>query len=164
VSTRQAELDSVKSEIAALPVPVTPRIDTSIVGDEAVRATAVASVLGGRVAWDNVFADLARVLPANVWLQSLAVTAPVGGPGGNLADAATAQAAQAGQPTSVPTAVSIDGFTYAQTDVAKLLARLSTLPSLSRVTLTTSEQSVVQTKNVVHFVIVADLNNAGGAS
>ncbi len=165
VSDKQEQLDAITAEIDALPVPVTPRIDTSIVGDEAVRATAVASVLGGRVAWENVFRDLSRVLPENVWLQSLAVTQPIGGAGGSLSDIASAQAQPVtGQPAGVPTAVSIDGYTHKQTDVARLLARLATLPSLARVTLTTSEQAVVATDNVVHFVIVADLNNAGGAS
>ena len=55
----QAELDAVRAEIATLPVPTGPEIDASIVGDEATRATAVASVLGGRIAWDAVFADMA---------------------------------------------------------------------------------------------------------
>ena len=45
-------------------------IDAGVVGDEAVRATAVASVLGGRLAWDAVFRDISRVLPENVWLTS----------------------------------------------------------------------------------------------
>ena len=61
-------------------------------------------------------------------------------------------------------AVAIDGFTFTQPDVARLLARLATLPSLKRVTLTSSQSQLVGTKKVVHFVIVADLNQTGGAS
>lgn len=160
VADRQSQLESVRAEIAALPKPVVPVIDAAVVGDEAVRATAVASVLGGRLAWDAVFRDMSRVLPENVWLTSLSLTQPAPG---NLADTATAAggAQMAGQPPATPTAVSIDGFTYTQPDVARLLARLATLPSLQTVTLSTSDTQVVGEKKVVHFVIVADLNTGG---
>ena len=76
VADRQSELDAVRAEIAALPEPSGPVIDAAVVGDEAVRATAVASVLGGRLAWDAVFRDISRVLPENVWLTSLSMTQP----------------------------------------------------------------------------------------
>ena len=158
----QAELDAVRAEIATLPVPTGPEIDASIVGDEATRATAVARVLGGRIAWDAVFADMARILPANVWLKGLSVKQPESSV---LADGTTnAAALTPGQGQPAPTAVSIDGFTYSQTDVARLLARLATLPSLRRVTLTSSGRETIGKKDVIHFVIVADLNQTGGVS
>ena len=91
VADRQSELESVQAEIAALPEPTAPVIDAGVVGDEAVRATAVASVLGGRLAWDAVFRDISRVLPENVWLTSLSLTQPEPG---TSADAATATAAR----------------------------------------------------------------------
>ena len=112
-------------------------IASGVVGDEAARATAVASVLGGRLAWDAVFRDLSRVLPANVWLTKLSVTQPQARQPGRRHHAAVAAAA-VGQ-AATPTAVSIDGFTYTQTDVARLLARLATVPSLRTVTLTSSQ-------------------------
>jgi Tfp pilus assembly protein PilN len=163
VSDNQAELDAVKAEIAALPTPTGPDIDASVVGDEAVRATAVASVLGGRLAWDAVFRDMARVLPSNVWLTSLSASLPQGG---NLADGLTAPVAVTvpGQAAAAPTAVVLEGYTYTQPDVARLLARLATLPSLRRVTLNTSQRETVGKKEVVRFVIVADLSQTGGAS
>ncbi len=163
VSDNQAELDAVKAEIAALPTPTGPDIDASVVGDEAVRATAVASVLGGRLAWDEVFRDMARVLPSNVWLTSLSASLPQGG---NLADGLTAPVAVTvpGQAAAAPTAVVLEGYTYTQPDVARLLARLATLPSLRRVTLNTSQRETVGKKEVVRFVIVADLSQTGGAS
>ena len=77
VVDQQSQLDAVKAELAALPQPTTPTIDTAVVGDEAVRATAVANVLGGRLAWEAVFRDMSRVLPANVWLSTLSLTAPM---------------------------------------------------------------------------------------
>ncbi len=162
VSDQQAQIAAVQAEIAALPQPQVPDIDASVVGEEAVRAAAVASVLGGRLAWDSVLGDLSRVLPANVWLTKLSVAQPQGG---NLAAGAAAQAAAAAavQPTT-PSAVSIDGFTYSQTDVARLLARLGTLPTLRNVTLNSSQTATLGKRDVTHFVIVADLNQTGGPS
>ena len=161
VSDKQSQLDAVQAEIAALPQPTGPTIDPSIAGDEATRATAIASVLGGRVSWDAVFSDLARVLPANVWLKALSVKEPEAGV---LADGTTAPPAVAGQAQPAPTGVLIDGYTYTQPDVARLLARLATLPSLQRVTLTSSVKEKLGKNDVVHFIIVADLSSAGGAS
>jgi len=169
---QQAELDAVKAEISALPVPQVPTIDPGVVGDEAVRATAVASLLGGRVALEQVFRDMARVLPENVWLTSLSVAQPEGSSPGD-ATAAAASSPAAANDVSTPTAVSIDGFTNSHADVARLIARLATLPSLQRVTLTTSQkvmvgsndtEQVARQQDAVHFVIVADLNQNGGAS
>jgi Tfp pilus assembly protein PilN len=162
VVDQQSQLDAAKAELAALPQPTAPVIDSAVVGDEAVRATAVANVLGGRLAWEAVFRDMSKVLPANVWLSTLALTAPEAT---NLADgavAATAPVVPGAQ--AVPTAVAMDGFTFSQPDVARLLARLATLPSLKRVTLTSSQSQLVGSKKVVHFAIVADLNQTGGAS
>jgi Tfp pilus assembly protein PilN len=136
-------------------------LETGVVGDEAARATAVANLLGGRVAWDSVFRDLARVLPENVWLSSLSVSQPSAD---SLATTATAPSPLPGQPAATPTAVSIEGYTYSQPDVALLLARLSTLPSLQRVTLNSRASELVGSKPAVHFVIVADLSQPGGAS
>jgi type IV pilus assembly protein PilM len=163
VVDQQSQLDAAKAELAALPQPTTPTIDTAVVGDEAVRATAVANVLGGRLAWEAVFRDMSRVLPANVWLSTLSLTAP--DTSANLADG-TVPGSSAAAPgvEPVPTAVAIDGFTFTQPDVARLLARLATLPSLKRVTLTSSTSQLIGSKKVVHFVIVADLNQTGGAS
>ena len=109
VTDKQTELDAVTAEIAALPKPPGPEIDTSVVGDEVVRATALAGVLGGRLAWDSVFRDMARVLPDNVWLTSLSASLPETS---NLADSATSTAAatQPGEVAAAPTAVSIDGI------------------------------------------------------
>ena len=138
VVDQQSQLDAAKAELAALPQPTAPVIDTSVVGDEAVRATAVANVLGGRLAWEAVFRDMSRVLPDNVWLSTLSLTAPDGRQP-RRRDGGSRGGRDAGRSQPLPTAVSIDGYTYTQPDVARLLARLATLPSLKRVTLTSSQ-------------------------
>lgn len=161
VVDRRAELQGVQAEIAALPAPRGPRIDPRIVGEEAARATAVANVLGGRVAWDAVLGDLSRILPANVWLKQLsaklpdAAATPTGVTGAAPVTPAT--------PPPAPTGVTIEGYTYAQPDVARLLARLATVPSLTRVTLSSSQQEKLGRRDVVRFVILADLNQTGAA-
>ncbi len=157
VSSSQAELDALNSEIAALPRPQGAVIDAAVKGSQATRAQVVASLLGGRVAWDAVLRDVSRVLPENVWLNSFqAQVAPTSTTGG-IPVAATAIPGVA----AAPTGVQIDGYTYGQTDVARLLARLATLPSLSNVTLTASKVETKGAKSIVHFQIAADLNPGG---
>ncbi len=157
VSDSQAELDAVTAQIDALPTPTGPVIDASIQGAQAQRAQAVANVLGSRVAWDAVLRDVSRVLPENVWLNSLQAQVAATSAAGATPVSATVVA---GVPTA-PTGAVITGYTYAQTDVARLLARLATLPTLSNVTLTSSKVEKKGTKSVVHFQIAADLNTGG---
>ncbi len=160
-SSERNRFEAIQAEMAALPEPSIPVIDDGVVADDATRATALASVLGGRVPWDGVFRDLTRVLPADVWLTSLSLQQSATP---TLADGTAPVEALPGQGAPIPTAVSIEGYTYSQPSVALLLSRLSTLPSLRQVTLTSSESADVGAKGVVHFVIVADLNSNGGAS
>ncbi len=156
VSSSQAELDAVESELAALPRPEGAVIDASVKGSQATRAQVVASLLGGRVAWDAVLRDVARVLPENVWLNSFqAQVAPTSTTGIPVAATSVPGVATA------PTGVQIDGYTYRQTDVARLLARLATLPSLGNVSLTASKVETKGAKSIVHFQIAADLNPGG---
>ena len=65
-----------KAEIATLPRRRLRSSTRASSATEAARATAVAQVLGGRLAWDAVFRDLARVLPDNVWLSTLQLAQP----------------------------------------------------------------------------------------
>ena len=156
VNDGQTQLDAVRAQIDALPQPTRPVIDSSLEGAQVQRAQAVASVLGVRVPWDAVLRDVSRVLPENVWLTTLSAHVE---PTGALPVAATTTAT----PTvaSAPTGAQIDGYTYAQTDVARLLARLATLPTLTNVTLTSSTVEEKGKKSIVHFQIAADLNTGG---
>ena len=56
---------------------VDPRADTSaLVVQRTQRLAALQSVLGNEVAWDTTLLNVARVLPANVWLTSLTAISP----------------------------------------------------------------------------------------
>jgi len=144
VSDRQSQLSSLSADFARLPVPKLPKIDIALQGLQAQRATAVAQVLGARTAWDTMLTDFARVLPANVWLTSLSaktsrpLTTPIVvavAPGTTGTAPATTTTAAVPTTSASPTGVTINGYTYAQPDVATLLARLSALPSLQNVQL-----------------------------
>jgi hypothetical protein len=60
--------------------------------------------------------------------------------------------------------MTIAGRTFNQAAVARLLTRLSTVPTLTGVQLTRSAFTVVGTRRVVEFEIVANLRGAGDAS
>lgn len=155
VSDRQAELSGVQAQIAALPEPTRPTIDPAIVGVQAERATALAGVLGTRVAWEGVLRDLARVLPADISLTRMAARVPV----------AAATPAAAGTPTPAPTtpqAVEISGYTFDHPGVARLLSRLQVLPSLTNVQLQSASREKIGKKPVVKFTVLADLSQPGG--
>ncbi len=165
VSTRQSTLDAVQAQIAILPKPQGPTIDPALVGADAQRAVGVANVLGSRIAWEQMFRDVARVLPENVWLDGMTAKAPVPTTPADAATATTAATPVATTTPAAPTDVTITGSTYTQTDVARLLARLATLPSLSNVVLVSSNtQQAKDKKPIVQFNIIAALNTAGGAS
>ena len=158
VSDRESELSAVRSQIAALPEPKRPQIDPGLAASEVQRASALAGLLGGRVPWDAVLRDVSLVLPANVSLTRLAAQLPAASAAGV---AATTTSVDAGLP-SAPTGVEVEGYTDSQPSVARLLARLRSLPSLSNVQLQSSTQEEVGQKQVVRFVVLADM--AGGAS
>ncbi len=159
VSEREDELSAVRAQIVALPEPKRPQIDPSLAASEIQRAAALASVLGGRVSWDGVLRDLSLVLPGNVSLTRLAAQlAPPPPPGTTPATTTTTTV-----PVPVaPNGVQIEGYTSNQVSVARLLARLRTVPSLTNVQLQSSTLAEVGKTVVVQFVVLADM--AGGAS
>jgi type IV pilus assembly protein PilM len=158
VSDSQSQLDSAQAELASLPKPKAV-IDASLSGEAASRASSVASLLGGRLAWNAVFSDLSRVLPNDVWLTSVQAALP---------DPATTAAVVPGVPTAGPTAVTIQGKTFDYNALADLLTRLSTVPSLSDVQLAQSafEETTLpggRTVKVLGFSITAGVDPAGGS-
>jgi Tfp pilus assembly protein PilN len=146
----------VQAEIDALPEPTRPVIDPSLAVEQQQRAAALASVLGTRLAWDRVLGDLSRVLPENVWLTSFSAKAP-----DPVATTAALPPATPGvAPT--PTGVTIEGYTYSLPDVAVLLSRLSTVPSLTNVSLGGSDKREIGKKKAIGFTIIADIDGNGG--
>jgi hypothetical protein len=97
--------------------PVTPIVPSpAITGQEATWLTSVGTVLGQRIAWDRLLREVSLVMPSDVTLSGLTLTAPTG-------DGAPQQG------------FSITGSAYSYDSVARLLSRLALVPDLSNVTL-----------------------------
>jgi Tfp pilus assembly protein PilN len=119
------------------------------------RSLALASAISKRVAWDRILRRFALVLPDDVWLTALDGTVPL-----DLPPAATATSVLPAPATEL----TMQGYTYSQESVARLLDRLAVVPDLQNVQLQSSTASVVSGRNVINFTIVADIRNGRGAS
>jgi Tfp pilus assembly protein PilN len=114
VSAAQKQLDDVTQQLAATPrpAPPTPQPNSQLAGEQSARVAAVATAIGGRVAWDRILREFSLVLPDDVWISSLALTPENG--------------------------LSIAGTTYSHESVARLLERLALVPELSNIVLASS--------------------------
>jgi Tfp pilus assembly protein PilN len=158
---RQALVDA-KAQLAATPASTvsakTAAQRTSLLNDRERRALALASALGKRVAWDRVLRRVTLVLPDDVWLTSLDGETPL--------TPLTATAVPTTTPNSIPaaaTALTMQGYTYSQDGVARLLSRLAVVPDLKNVQLQTSKAAEVGGQNVINFTIVSDIRTGRDA-
>jgi Tfp pilus assembly protein PilN len=62
------------------------------------------------------------------------------------------------------TALTLQGYTYSQASVARLLERLQVLPDLKNVQLKQALTSNVGGQNVVNWTIITDIRKGRGAS
>jgi Tfp pilus assembly protein PilN len=127
------------------------------------RSLALAAALGKRVAWDRILRRIALVMPDDVWLTSLTGSMPLQSASALPAGTTTAAAPPSAFPTA-PTALTMQGYTYSQAGVARLLERLQVLPDLKNVQLQDSEGSKIGTRGVINFTIVSDIRKGKGAS
>jgi Tfp pilus assembly protein PilN len=124
------------------------------------RSLALAAAIGKRVAWDRILRRVALVMPDDVWLQSLTGSVPLDSA---LAPTTTTTTAPSALPATA-TALTIQGYTYSQDGVARLLERLAVVPDLKNVQLQTSQSQKIGNQTVVNFTIVSDINKGRGAS
>jgi len=148
VADRQAELGRVESRLAAAEVKAA--VVREAQAASAARLVAVREVIGHRVVWEDVLRDLARVLPANVWLQSL------------QAAPSAASAAPVAGAAGAPTGFTVVGFADSQVRVAQVLDRLALLGWLGDVGLQSSTRSGGSTGTPIQFTIGATLRSTGG--
>ena len=116
----------------------------------------VESALSDDVAWTRLLQEIATVLPNDVWLTSLSAHAP--------ASPASAAPAPLVAPGTAPDGFVINGYTYSQDGVARLLSRLNVLPDINNVQLQTSSLTKVGLQDVVQFTILANVSPPGAAS
>jgi Tfp pilus assembly protein PilN len=169
---RRAEADSVRALIARLPAARTPTVSTSSIAQErSQRLAAFTIALRSRIALDKVLQQVGLVLPRDAWLTGFKAATPV---------TTEPQTPGASGPTSSPGSatssadegVTIEGATYSQEGVARVLARLGLVPMLENVQLTSSavvapasSETGKPNKNrraVVAFTITASVR--GGAA
>lgn len=132
-SDSRTQLQAVETEIANLP-KVADAVVThgTIVRERSDRVAALSAALSTRVPFDRLLREISFVLPGDAWLTQLSATAPAS------SVPAVAGAAPPPQTSTTPAGVSIEGATYSHDSVARVLARLSVVPSLENVRLTSS--------------------------
>jgi Tfp pilus assembly protein PilN len=152
VGAERANVAASRAELAAVPKPVgTPATLAALPQQRQARVAVLASALSERIVWDRLLREVSLVLPEDVWLTTLSASTPFA-------------PAVAAAPGGLPTGFSIQGFTYSQDGVARLLSRLSTIPDLERVTLQSSSQTTVSSRPVFQFSIVAAVHAPGAPS
>jgi Tfp pilus assembly protein PilN len=158
VKDKNSELASLQLQLSAIPTPDASKVQTqnALAADKQARVTALNAALSRRVAWDRVFRELSLVLPDDVWLATVSAKAPVS------SSVAAAPAAPAAGASVAATGLTMDGYTYSQPAVARLLARLTVIPDLVNVQLQQSTLTKIGLTPVVHFTIAADVRKPGG--
>jgi len=168
---RRAELAEVEASIARLPKVHEPAVSQSALTQErSDRIAALSAALSTRISFDRLLREISLVLPEDTWLTGLQAASPA-----SLAPA-PARSGSAPPPASSSAleGVTIQGATYSHASVARLLSRLSVVPSLENVRLTASarvEPQAIETqgpdgqpvtprkkgRTVVTFTITASL-------
>ena len=126
----RVELQAVEAAIAQLPKEGDSSASVgTFVQERSERVAALAAALKSRAPFDRLLREVSYVVPENAWLTRLEVTAPVAsGPVDPTAP----------PPVAVESGVTIQGATYSHEGVAAVLARLSVVPSLADVRLTST--------------------------
>ena len=130
VSDRQATLAEVQAQVAAADAKAAPLRTAQSAA--AARVAVAATVTSSRVTWEKLLADLSRVLPSQVYMQTLSAQSPT-----PLASGVSTAA------TTTPTTTGVSGFSAtgvasSHVRVALVLDKLAKLPWLSDVTLVSS--------------------------
>jgi Tfp pilus assembly protein PilN len=144
--------------------------------------TAITSAASGRTAWDSLLDQLARVMPRGAWLESLQTTPATTTTGTTSTDTSSTTTTPSstsegsavvtsnglsglgGSASAAPVAATftVTGYARSQAIVANVMERLSLIPALSDVSLTSSLRTPVGDKNAVQFTIGANVRSPGG--
>jgi len=156
-------LSTARAVLAATPAhhvsAQTNAFRSSILNQREQRSLALAAAIGKRVAWDRILRRMTLVLPDDVWLTNVTGTMPLEPTAATAIPSATPSAL----PTA-PTALTLQGSTYSQAGVARLLARLQVVPDLENVQLQSSTATVIGSQRIINFTIVSDIRKGRGAS
>jgi Tfp pilus assembly protein PilN len=165
VNHKAAALSDVQAQVAVADAKAAPYRSAQTAA--AARMTAATTASEKRVAWEQLLADVSRVLPNQVYLQSLSVQSPT-----PLAPGATAVAPTTppvGTTTTAATGVSgfsATGVASSHVNVALVLDRLASLPWLTNVTLLSTANGSASGTTLSRgdtFSVSAGFNPNGGA-
>jgi Tfp pilus assembly protein PilN len=163
VNRQRDALSTARAVLAATPAhhvsAETNAFRSSILNAREQRSLALAAAIGKRVAWDRILRRTALVLPDDVWLTNVTATVPLAPTATTVTPSTTSSAFPA-----TPTAFTLQGSTYSQAGVARLLARLEVVPDLKNVQLQSSSATVIGSQRVINFTIVSDIRKGRGAS
>jgi len=168
VDRQRQALSTARSELAANPAhhisAKTQSFRSAVLNQREQRSLALASAIGQRVAWDRILRRFALVLPDDVWLTNLTGNVPLATPDTALTPTASTTLTTPSALPPAATELTIEGYTYTQESVARLLERLAVLPDLKNVQLQSSQSALVGKQKVISFVIVSDIRKGRGAS
>ena len=159
VNAEQAKLTAARSELAQLslvkrhaavvlkPVHVKAIVPVpAVTSEQQPRLDALSSAMSTRIAWDRILREFSLVLPNDVSLTSLTMTAP---------------AVVAAVPVAGTQGFTIGGTAYSHDGVARLLSRLMLIPDLANVTLSNSAAAANSASAAsVQFSISAEIKGA----
>ncbi len=112
---------------------------------------AVAGLSSGRTDGERLLRRVATVTPSSVWYGN--ITLDAGGSG-------DADAAVTGAVATTGSNLSLDGFTFSHTQVARLMARVSAVSGLGEPHLMSSKVELKGGRSVIHFQILAPLDSS----
>jgi Tfp pilus assembly protein PilN len=169
VNRQQQALDTARSVLAVTPShqvsAKTNAFRSAVLSQREQRSLALAAAIGKRVAWDRILRRFALVLPDDVWITNLNGSVPLDSASAAAAAAATTSVATT--PSALPapaTELTIQGCTYSQASVARLLERLQVVPDLENVQLQISATGSPCPPNLFNFTILSDIRQGRGAS
>jgi Tfp pilus assembly protein PilN len=168
VSKKRSELASIQAQIAS-----TSSATSAAAAGTGTRKSTVIGLVANRLSWDQFLGTLSKVMPEDVWLESLQST--TAGAAATLASDQAAAAAAAASATAATTTTAttttpapappaatastftISGYTYSQPSVARMMRRLDLVPWLTGVTLVSSSKTNVGTDAVIQFSVKASV-------
>ena len=162
VNNRQATLADVQAQVAVVDAKAAPLRAAQAAA--AARMAAAGSASEKRVAWEALLADVSRVLPKQVYLQSLSAQSPTPLAPGAVAPAPTTPPGH--RPAPAASGFSATGVASSHVTVAVVLDRLASLPWLTNVTLVSSANGSTTGTTLSRgdtFTVTAGFNPIGGA-
>jgi len=122
------KLSLVKKPVVHVPKHTRPIIPVpAVTGEESALMSAVSSAMSTRIAWDRILREVSLVIPDDITVTGLTMTAPSNAP-----------VAPGSVETAAPTGLVLQGSTYSHDSVARLMTRLMLVPDLTDVSLSSS--------------------------